>query len=76
MPKFLPFRKRGSKPPPTELVATVGVERRPVLDVAALAKQLQQYDLQVRERLRRAALRAIDEELVKIQAERKVPTED
>lgn len=75
MAKPLLFRKRGSKPPPTELVATVGVDATRVLDVAALAKQLQQYDLHVRERLRGAALRAIDEELAKIQAERKARDE-
>jgi ribosomal protein L37E len=42
----------------------------PHIDVEALAREVKHYDRDVQERLRRAALRAIDEELVKIHAER------
>ena len=41
------------------------------IDVAALAKEVQRYDRDVQERLRRAALQAIEDELAKIRAERK-----
>lgn len=42
----------------------------PRIDVVALARELQRYDLDVQDRLRRAALRAIETELAVIRAER------
>jgi hypothetical protein len=46
------------------------VDGRPHLDVPALAREVQRYDADVRERLRLAALRGIEEELARIRAER------
>lgn|GEM_PF-4498819 len=43
----------------------------PHIDTTALARELQRYDADVRERLRLAALRAIEAELAIIRAERK-----
>jgi hypothetical protein len=42
----------------------------PSIDVEALAREVKRYDRNVQERLRLAALRAIDEELAKIRQER------
>lgn len=42
----------------------------PRIDVVALARELHRYELDVQERLRRAALRAIETELARIQQER------
>jgi hypothetical protein len=40
------------------------------IDVQKLAREMDRYDAEVRERRRRAALQAIDDELPKIRAER------
>lgn len=63
--------KGGTTPGAGELVANVGPDQPPRIDVAGLRREIQRYDYDVQERLRLAALRAIDEELAKIQAERK-----
>lgn len=76
MPKPLPFDRlarkylKGKQRQPGELVARVGPAERPRIDVAGLRREVQGYDADVQERLRLAALRAIDEELAKIRAER------
>ncbi len=66
MTKILPFHER----PQGELVARTTLEDAGI-DVERIARELWHYQAEVRERLRQAALRAIDEELEKIRAERK-----
>ena len=73
MPKLIPFDglARRFLRRSTSLVADVGPAGAGAgIDVKGLAQEMAQYDANIRDRLRRAALKAIDEELAKIRAER------
>ena len=74
-----PHRAKRIPLPADAVVMPASAARRPAaeraaiewgIEVKALAREMEQYDQRTRERLRRAALNAIYEELVKIRRKR------
>lgn len=69
MTKILPF----PKPPhgPDEVIARASIEEEAGIDLDRVARELSRRQAEMLERLRQAAIRAVEEEMRIIRAERK-----